>query len=335
MLLELTIHNLAIIDTLCLQAQPGLTVLTGETGAGKSIIIDAIALVLGAKASADVIRTGCEEALVEAVFALEPETRAALAPLLSDLGEAEAEEIILRRDIARSRRSGCRINSRSVPQPILTEVGRHLVNVHGQGEQLSLLQARHQLELVDRFGKLEQARAVLAEQVNALRSVRQELESLNRSERELVQRQDLLTFQVEEIRSAHLKGDEEQTLHEEHQLLANAAKRQQIAAEAYALLSGARQPGILDQVSELVQQLNALGKLDASTVSDSLQTPWVKLNSIAIRAKSARQVLQLIADTFCELRVGNGGCVQFTQGIQLLDELAHLVQDARLPGAAQ
>jgi len=271
MLLELTIHNLAIIDTLRLQAEPGFTVLTGETGTGKSIIIDAIALVLGGRASVDVIRTGCDEASVEAIFSLEPATLAALAPLLNDLGEQESDEIILRREVSRTRRGGCRINGKSVTQSTLAEVGRHLVDIHGQGEQLSLLQVRHQLDLIDRFGGLQPARAALAEKVTELRTVRREIDSLNVSERELAQRQDLLSYQVDEIRAAHLLPDEEEALLQERSLLANAAKRQEIAAEAYALLSGRDQPGIADQLEQVVQQLNALSKLDPA-VNGETQT---------------------------------------------------------------
>ncbi|MCE5259007.1 MAG: DNA repair protein RecN [Chloroflexi bacterium] len=311
MLLELTIRNLAIIDTLRLRAEPGFTALTGETGTGKSIIIDAIALVLGGRATVDVIRTGCDEASVEAVFALEPATRSALAATLADLGEADTGELILRREVSHRRRTSCRLNGHTVTQSALAEVGRHLVDIHGQGEQLSLLQVRRQLELIDRFGGLQSARAALAALVNELRAVRQELNTLNRSERELAQRQDLLAYQVEEISSAHLKPDEDEALRQEHTLLANAAKRQEIAADAYALLSGVKQAGITDQLAQLVQELSALSKLDAS------------LNAEAQLAENTGYQLEDLART---LRTYRDGIENDPQRLQAVEERLELIR---------
>lgn len=273
MLVELTIRNLAIIEELNFQADPGLTVLTGETGTGKSIIIDAIALVLGGRASADIVRTGCDEATVEAVFTLDEATQTALNPLLISWGYDElTTELFLRREVSRTRRGACRVNGRALTAAALADIGRHLIDIHGQGDQLSLLQVRHHLDLVDKFGGLLEARTAIAGLVIRLQAVQQELASLNRGAREMTQRQELLQYQVDEISSSHLEPDEEETLRQERMLLANAAKRQEIAADAYTLLMGmeGKQRGILDQLALLTQEFTALSKLDSTLAADTL-----------------------------------------------------------------
>lgn len=272
MLVELTIRNLAIIEEIHFQANPGLTVLTGETGTGKSIIIDAIALVLGGRASADVVRTGCDEATVEAVFALDKVTQTALNPLLTSWGYDEpTAELFLRREVSRTRRGACRVNGRALTVAALADIGRHLIDIHGQGDQLSLLQVRRHLDLLDKFTGLQEARAAVATLVNRLQMVQQELANLNRGVREMAQRQDLLQYQAEEITSARLEADEDEILRHERTLLANAAKRQEIAASAYGLLLGieGKQRGILDQLALLTQEFATLSKLDGALAAET------------------------------------------------------------------
>ena len=137
---------------------PGFSVLTGETGAGKSIIIDAVMLLLGGRASVDMVRTGSDAAFVEGVFAPEPEILQVLQPLLEENGlVGDSGELILRREILRSRRSVCRVNGRTVPLTTLEDIGRHLIDIHGQGEHLSLLQPRTHVDFLDRFGGADPA----------------------------------------------------------------------------------------------------------------------------------------------------------------------------------
>ncbi len=206
MLTELRIENFAIIQELELTFQPGLTTFTGETGAGKSIIVDAMALLLGGRGSTEVIRTGCAMASIEGVFLPSPALQDTLRPLVEDLGlQHEGDELILRRDISRQRRSACRVNGYNVPLTALQEIGAHLVDIHGQGAHLSLLQPRNHIDLVDRFGALMPQRLALAEKVRELRRVRADLRALQRDERELARRVDLLSYQIDEIRAARLK----------------------------------------------------------------------------------------------------------------------------------
>ena len=291
MLLELSLENIAIIESLRLQFAPGFGVLTGETGAGKSIIIDAMTLLLGGRASAEIIRTGCERASVEGVFGLSPETSAVLRPVLEERGLSEdGDQLILRREIGRSRRNVCRINGRAVPLGILEEVGRHLVDIHGQGEHLSLLQVRHHIDSLDQFGGLMVQRQTLAQIVRELRRVRGELEALRRDERELARRMDLLSYQLDEIGAAELQAGEEAKLKRERALLANSERRMQLAAELYALLyeGDEDQDAAVDFLGAVVERIRDLAELDES-ISSHQGTAESVLYQLEDLARSIRE----------------------------------------------
>ena len=291
MLLELSIFNLAIIEKLRLQFGPGFNLLTGETGAGKSIIIDGLSLLLGARASSEVVRTGAESAVVEGVFALTPRLHATLDPLLQEHGlDEDAEQLILRREISRSRRNICRVNGHAVPLGILEEIGRYLVDIHGQGEHLSLLQVRHHIDFLDHYGGLSAQREAFAEWVRALRRVREELRNLRRDERELARRTDLLRYQIEEIGAAHLRPDEEEALRKRRTLLANAEKRVQLAAGIYDLLyeGEEEQRSVIDLLGSVSEYLAELARLDDSQEAES-QTAESLLYQIEDLARSIRR----------------------------------------------
>jgi energy-coupling factor transporter ATP-binding protein EcfA2 len=186
MLSELSITNFAIIDSLALTFAPGFNVLTGETGAGKSIIIDAVSLLLGGRSDTTMVRSGADAARLEGVFALDPETRESLHPLLEreDLhADDGGEAITLAREIRREGRNVCRVNGRTVSLAILKEIGQCLVDIHGQSEHLSLLRVREHLFLLDRYAGLDSQRAEYAAVVRDLNSVRRELDELIRAER--------------------------------------------------------------------------------------------------------------------------------------------------------
>ena len=272
MLLEFTISNLAIIETLRLRLDPGFVVLTGETGAGKSIIIDAMTLLLGGRGSTDLIRTGCETAYVEGIFELSEPARATLEPLLQDMGLAgDAAQLILLREISHSRRSTCRVNGRALTLGALQKVGQHLVDIHGQGDHLSLLQVRSHVDIVDHFGGLNALREAFATGVRRLGEIRHELTNLRRDERELARRVDLLTYQANEIRAARLRPGEDVELRRQLSLLANAEKRAELASEIYNLLYEGNDEGrsIMDLLGALVDSLADLVKLDDSLSSET------------------------------------------------------------------
>ena len=160
MLSELTITDFAIIDHLQFSMPPGMSVLTGETGAGKSIIIDAVSLLLGGRADAECIRSGTEGARVEGIFQLPPALAEELAALLAEQGLAQdGGQLILAREINRSGRNVCRVNGRALPLSVFSQLGELLVDIHGQSEHLSLLRVKEHLNILDRYAGLQTQRA--------------------------------------------------------------------------------------------------------------------------------------------------------------------------------
>lgn len=287
MLVELSIRDFAIIDAIDLRLAPGFNVLTGETGAGKSILIDAVDMLLGGRADPTFVRTGAEAARIEGLFRLDARTQALIAPILEREGlEGERpDELWLGREIRREGRSICRVNGRSVSLALLKEIGQNLVDIHGQSEHLSLLRVREHVNLLDRYAGLEDERAELADLVHQLRTVRAELEKLRRDERELARRADLLRFQVEEIESARLEPGEEEALLEERTRLANAEQLAALASEAYALLyeGSNAASAALDLIGQALRALVALAKIDPATaeIAQAVETASYQLDDAA------------------------------------------------------
>ena len=209
MLHHLSIRRFAIADELDIDFAPGLNVLSGETGAGKSIIIDAVELVLGGRADTTVVRAGTDQAIVEAAFQVEPERRAAIDAALEreELQGDEPGILLLAREVRLSGRNVCRVNGRTVTLALLRELAEGLVDIHGQSEHLSLLRVSQHIDLLDRYGELWPLRSQVGEKVAQVRAVRQELADLLRSEEELARRADLLQFQVGEIEAAALGNE--------------------------------------------------------------------------------------------------------------------------------
>lgn len=267
MLVELNIEDFAIIEKLNLKFADGFNVLTGETGAGKSIIIDAVTMLLGGRADTSFVRAGCDRARIEAIFRLSPALRAVIDPILDEEGlEGDNPGVLtLGRELRSTGRSYCRVNGSTVNLSILERIAASLVDIHGQNEHLSLLQVRQHLIFLDRYAGLERQRSNLAGEVRQLRRVRQELADLQRDEQFLARRIDQLTFQVEEIEMAELKPGEETDLNTERNRLANAEQLSQLSAEAYALLiepESDEQFAIIDLLGQLSKVTNNLAKLD-------------------------------------------------------------------------
>ncbi len=268
MLVELNIKNFAIIDELHLRFSPGFNVLTGETGAGKSIIIDAVSTLLGGRAESEYIRSGTDESQVEGIFRLDEAMQAAILPLLKEDGlEGEDEKtLILAREIRRSGRNICRVNGRAVTLGTLERIAQRLVDIHGQSEHLSLLRVREHVNLLDRYVGLWPLRSQVAAKVSALRQVQRELRELLRDERELARRADLLEYQVQEIAAARLEVGEEEELEAERNRLANAERLTELTDEAYRALGEGeeRQASAVDLLDLVVRNLTSLEKLDPS-----------------------------------------------------------------------
>ncbi len=267
MLRELQIRNLAIIESLELVFDAGLNVLTGETGAGKSILLDAVALLLGSRAESGLVRRGATRARVDGRFWLTEEVQARLFPILLDEGlEGEDPSTLwLTREVRAGGRSVARVNGTMVSLALLRRVAAGLVDIHGQSEHLSLLHPASHLRLLDRFGNLENERRALADVVRRLQAVRRELRELRLGERERMQRIDLLRFQVHEITAARPQPGEIEHLEAEARRLANAEQLASAAAAFLAFVEGGEEEvGALDELGRAQREMAALIRMDAS-----------------------------------------------------------------------
>ncbi|MHB8646244.1 MAG: DNA repair protein RecN [Thermomicrobiales bacterium] len=266
MLVELSIQNIAIIDRLRVTFEPALNALTGETGAGKSIIIDALGAVVGGRTSPDMLRSGEERARIEAVFDVTDRDDPALIALLDEAGiEHEDGTLILARDLQSNGRSVARINGQTVTVGLLSRVGERLVDIHGQSAHLSLLRPATHLDFLDAYAGLMERRAEVAALVSRVRRIRAERAALERDDRELARRMDLLRFQVDEIASANLEPDEDEALRVERQRLSNASRLQVIADTVYRTLREGTPPrgtSVVEGLREVAKNLGELAKLD-------------------------------------------------------------------------
>jgi len=226
MLKELNIKNFAIIDQLRVEFTPGLNAFTGETGAGKSIVVDALNLALGERANADLIRTGCQEAVVEADFELDSRSLKDVSTLLAEQGiELQAnEDLIVRRVLSSSGKNKVYINGSLANLTALAALGAVLADIHGQHEHQSLLAIERQMEMLDSFGDLDSLREEVAAVYARLMDVRKELAKLETGERDRAQREDILRFQKNEIDAAMLKPGEDLELANMQKVLANSER---------------------------------------------------------------------------------------------------------------
>lgn len=273
MLRELHIKDFAIIDDLHLTLEPGFNILTGETGAGKSILIDAVALILGGRADTTVVRTGATRARVEGMFVLPPAQQLAVQPLLEREGvEGDAADVLwLSRELRDSGRSVARLNGRVVSLAVVREVAESLIDIHGQSEHLSLLRVREHLNLLDRFAGLETQREAVSKTARQLHKIREELHALRRSERERMQRIDMLRFQVQEIQEAQLEADEKAQLEAELIRLTNAERISALASGLLELLQEGpgETPAVSDLLGQAQRDMTALARIDATLHAQS------------------------------------------------------------------
>ncbi|PYN47692.1 MAG: DNA repair protein RecN [Candidatus Rokuibacteriota bacterium] len=223
MLLEIRVRNFAVIDAVTTTFGPGLNVLTGETGAGKSMLLDAILLIRGARAQTDVIRTDTETATVEAVFDVAP--RGPAAAVLEEAGLGlDQGQLVVRRELSRSGRHRAFVNDSPVTVGLLERLGDHLVEIHGQHEHQRLLEPSRQLELLDRFADAEEFRDRVGDLFAKHRAAKAELERARAAERDRAQREDLLRLQVSELDAARLREGEEEGLRVERRRLQHAER---------------------------------------------------------------------------------------------------------------
>ncbi len=265
MLQYLHIQNFALIDELHLELQSGLNILTGETGAGKSIIIDALDMLLGGRASSEVIRTGHQKAFIEAVFNIEKNPW--VGQFLEEMGvETDNHQLLLSRDITESGNNRLRVNGQLATRNIVKDLSKYLLDVHGQHEHQTLMHKNEHLRLLDEYGgnEIEILKVKTAEAYRELAKIKRELKALQQNEQEKNQRIDLLKFQVEEIEEAQLRENEEEELLNRRKILMNAEKLFQKANLVNTLLSGdgVEVVGIMDQAGKMLKNIEEMNRID-------------------------------------------------------------------------
>lgn len=282
MLSCLQIENVAVIQKAEVHFQPGLNVLTGETGAGKSILIDSINAILGNRTSKDLVRTGASKAVIRASFAQIPDV---VLDKLEAAGYERSAELLLSREITAEGKSSCRINGMPTTAAVLRELCGGLININGQHDSVGLLNPAHHLSILDDYAqnaKLYQEYYVL---YRSLVKVKKELDAMITDEAEKQRRIDLLSYQVQEIEEAGLTAGEEQTLEARRKVLANASTIRDRVAKAHALLSGDDDtPGAVDLLGEASNAMDTAAQLDESLsgVSGTLMDLYYSAKDAAV-----------------------------------------------------
>lgn len=296
MLIELSVRHFAIIEELTIPFESGLTVLTGETGAGKSIIIDAIGLLLGGRGSAEFVRHGETRAEIEGLFAVDAKHQAVLKAV--ELGIEANEELILRREITSQGKSICRINGKLVTLGILREIGQSLVDVHGQHEHQSLMQPDKHLRFLDQYAtnKLKSTFQEYRELYERAQKINKQISALSENEQETAQRIDLLRYQLEEIEKAELKPKEDDQLEEDRKRLANSEKLYTLLRDSYERLYGDGQA--LDAMNDSAANLETASDLDANLKSlhESVSSSYYMMEEAAFSIREQMEQIEFDPD---------------------------------------
>jgi DNA repair protein RecN (Recombination protein N) len=283
MLLQLSIKNFAVIESVVVSFQNGFNVITGETGAGKSIIIDALGMLIGGRGSVDYVRHGADKAELEALFDVNDENHP-VNELFQRFGIGASDDgsILIRRELLSQGKSISRINGQLVNLTMLKEIGQTLVNIHGQHEHQSLLHSDHHMEWLDAYGgdKWESLRLEVRETYRQYIKIRKELIDMKHNEQEWYRQQDLYQFQLEEIKNAQLKLNEEEQLLEEQKILANAEKISENLNESYELLYGDRKA--LDCLTHAISRLEQVSVYDQRFrgMIEPLQSSYYQIEDI-------------------------------------------------------
>lgn len=283
MLLEMNIENFAIITKLHLDFHSGMTALTGETGAGKSIIIDAMDLLAGGRGSTDYIRQGCQKCVLEGLFELPKQSE--LLQILNELGiESTDELLIIQREISISAKNICRVNGRLVNLTNLKRIGSFLVDIQGQNEHQDLLQSVKHLQLVDSFGS-ESFKKLLAEYQQAYhnyRKLEKKIAEIRDNEQLYNQRVDMLNFQKKEIAAADLIEGEEESLVEERDKLANFQKISAVLMKSHEILT-ADTGNSLDGIGIVAQEIQDISHLDPEYehINENIQNAYYLLQDVS------------------------------------------------------
>ena len=295
MLKEIRIQNFAIIENLMVNFESGLNVLTGETGAGKSIIIDALNLLLGGRADVDSIRTGETNALVEGFFQI---TNKETLSLVQEIGvEPEDGELHIKRQISNSGKNRCFLNDNQITVSTLAKIGNRLVDLHGQHDHQTLLHPEIHIDLLDLFGKSKKLRDVYSKEFLEYQSLVKNLKSLNIDEQERLQREEFLDFQISEIDAANLSEEEEETIKGEKNKLRHSEKIRETLQHSQTLLSN-QSGSILDNLRQILKELEPLVELDTDLASpfEKSQSAFYELEDVEDILRSYDQSLDFNPD---------------------------------------
>ena len=268
MLLELRVKDVGIIEEINWSLGEGLNVITGETGAGKSLVIDAVDALLGGKTDEENIRYGAEGAHIEGVFRLpDNECVSGLRELLVERGlEGDQETLVVNWELRRQGRSIVRVNGHAVARGLLQEIGRCLIDVHGQSEHLSLLDKKSHLDFLDSYARTLATRESFGAKVGELHRAEQELKGLVENEKETARREEFLRYQIDEIGKAKLREGEEEELERERNVLSSFEKLKTFSYETYQSLYGEDASGastsVRDRLSEAIQTMRKIVELD-------------------------------------------------------------------------
>lgn len=293
MLKELRIENFAIVDQLELKFGQGLTTFTGETGAGKSILLDAIEALMGGRAESSMIRADVDRANIEALFKIPDEHKAEITKILQAEELLDSEDSVLfNREIRREGRNVARINGRVVNVSLMKQLGQYLVDIHGQSEHLSLLTVRQHLNLLDRFADDEDILKTYQQSFAVLKATQLELADLRKAEQDAARMSDLLNYQIQEIDAANLTPGEEDELRDELNRLANAEKLATLAKQAYGLLEeeSPDAQSISSMLGEVTSAIKGLVNIDKS-----LQSLEEQIDSISsLTSETSRELAQYL-----------------------------------------
>ena len=302
MLLEVSIKNFAIIEHVSLNFETGMTILSGETGAGKSIIIDAMNLMLGARATTDVIRHGAPKAEIEGLFSFE--NSRAVKQVLTDQGIEVADELIIRREILQNGRSVSRVNGQMVNLSVLKQIGQHLVDIHGQHDQEELMKAQYHIQLLDSFGDDEfwNLKEDYQTQFEAYRQLRKRVAEKRKNEEEHKARIEMLEYQIAEIEAANLAMGEDRQLQQERDKLLNHKQIADTLANSYALLDN-EEFSSLNNLRSAMSDLQSLEEFDPEykLLSTSLTEAYYVVEDVAKRLSDIVDALDFDGNRLLQL----------------------------------
>ena len=297
MLREIAIRHFTVVERVRASFGPGLNVLTGETGAGKSIVISALTISLGARADSELVRSGAEEAVVEAAFAIPRASPVEDLVASQGIPLERGEDLFLRRHLARGGRSRAYVSGTMTGVATLKVLGEHLVDIHGQHESVLLQNPRRHLELLDAFGGLTEQVEGYQALFRRWQALKAERETLERGEREKAQRKDLLEHQIREIDAAHLGEGEEEALQAERTILTHHEKLLLAVEEAYARLEG-DEGGILSGLSGVGARLREAGRIDTrlAAVEGMAEEGKTLLQEVVLALRDYRERIQFDPD---------------------------------------